>query len=74
MLQSIPLQIATRPKKVAGDISAQFGLSAGFRQQGSMNQFDAEPFPIGRLPNATSRQLPVVITARNFACLTSWDR
>jgi hypothetical protein len=36
---------------VAGDISAWFGRSAGFRQQGSMNQFDAERFDIYRLLN-----------------------
>jgi hypothetical protein len=63
MLHGIPLQIATRPKKVAGDISAWFGRSAGFRQQGSMNQFDAERFDICRLLKRTnSRQRHLVIT------------
>ena len=49
MLSSIPLQIPTRPKKAAGDISARFGRSAGFRQQGSIDQSDARPFHICRL-------------------------
>ena len=52
MLYGTALQIPTRPKKVAGDMSARFGRSDGFRQQGSMNRSDARPFLMCRLQKA----------------------
>jgi len=41
MPQTDPLQIPTRQKKEARDMSARFGRSAGFRQHGSTKKFDA---------------------------------
>jgi hypothetical protein len=67
MPHGIPHQIATRPKKVAGDMSAPFGRSAGFRQHGSTNQPDSEPFDIRRLRNAAnSRQPPDSDNGRSY--------
>ena len=76
MLSSIPLQIPTRPKKAAGDISARFGRSAGFRQQGSIDQSDVRPFHICRLrkEGASSPDMRRKITMGWLACLTGWDR
>ena len=69
-------QIPNRPKKAARDMSAWFGRNAGFRQHGSMNQFDARSFDISRLRKAAQIRADMqrTITIGRFSCLTGRDR